>query len=89
MKYILIILLSIMCGCSATGDLPVSEDSTQTECHDSFSFENATEVEDLPISCNTRDGQECCTWVTEPGCHMEMCLDEDCLWDPKSEVCGS
>ena len=44
MKYILAILLSIMCGCPATGDLPASEDSTRAECSDSFSFKNATEL---------------------------------------------
>ena len=70
-------MLFAIAGC-AEKNIP----NPTTNCESAYEFKYTTS-DDLPVACYTVNSKECCSWELRSGTHMEMCLDESCLWQVK------
>ena len=77
MKYILIIAITLMINSCI--NQPADHVENITACEEAYEFEYSTNAQ-FPVACYTINNKECCSWKLRSGTHMEMCLDEVCIW---------
>ena len=83
MKYLLLVAFLFLPACEEKSTAPWPA----TDCRSAYEFKISADSE-LPVTCHTTNGTECCLWELEHGKTLEMCLDEFCLWQIKKPLTG-